>query len=591
MKKFGALIICLFMILTCSMLGGCAGFKIDEVKYYNSILATVGEKNITRYDLLTAYNNYGYTYYVSQQGQNEQQALSSTLDLLIDREAMYQYALDNEATYKPTSYQVNEVVNKTFESIDSAIKNYIEEAKNILNIEDETVTDETTTETNSLPYSNYVYAKRAKLITDENGELKIVYNLEKDPTEFNKLIEQKYLTDFKSNDTIIAVKDAYLAKLKVDLTKDNKENADAIYSKVISLLVKDLNESEKYLRDSNGNAYSKDTEATLIRYFERVYNGELQSKYLENIKTVYMNNETLSITELVEAYDFLVDASADKYADEDAYKTAMKDAGTDADSILYHPELSDGTEFGYFVHALVKFSDTEKAELEKYKDTNQTKYEQTMGAITVNPRKEDGTIDEETSLTLNQVINEYNSIVSIENYNERLEAFIQFMFKYTEDTATLSAGMPYVVGTNGYVDLKDEFPNSAMEQAFTKECLALMTESKGAMSNVSIQDVESRCITSYGIHFVFYVGNVKDFYLPNVEVTIEKLYNTTLNPLTHETYFDMLFDKVYPASSDSKIYSSNTSYSDHEEIILETSKNAHKVTKYTTRINATKTSL
>ena len=53
----------------------------------------------------------------------------------------------------------------------------------------------------------------------------------------------------------------------------------------------------------------------------------------------------------------------------------------------------------------------------------------------------------------------------------------------------------------------------------------------------------------------------------------------------------MIFDKVYPASSDSKIYSSNTDYSSHEEVVLSESKTNHKVTKYTTRINGTKASL
>ena len=49
----------------------------------------------------------------------------------------------------------------------------------------------------------------------------------------------------------------------------------------------------------------------------------------------------------------------------------------------------------------------------------------------------------------------------------------------------------------------------------------------------------------------------------------------------------MLFDKVYPATSGS-IYSSNTKYSEHEKIILETSKEAHKVSTYPSRIKATK---
>ena len=81
MKKFSAIFICLLMIITCG-LAGCATFSIDKVAYYNEVLATVDETKITRFDLLTAYNSYGNSYYVQQMGQSEGEALKSTLDLL-----------------------------------------------------------------------------------------------------------------------------------------------------------------------------------------------------------------------------------------------------------------------------------------------------------------------------------------------------------------------------------------------------------------------------------------------------------------------------------------------------------------------------
>ena len=104
------------MIITCG-LAGCATFSIDKVKYYNEVLATVDETKITRFDLLNAYNSYGKNYFVQQMGKSEEEALTETLDLLIDREALYQYALDNNNLYKPTEYQVNEIVKEMFEKV------------------------------------------------------------------------------------------------------------------------------------------------------------------------------------------------------------------------------------------------------------------------------------------------------------------------------------------------------------------------------------------------------------------------------------------------------------------------------------------
>ena len=114
------------MVITCG-LAGCAGFKIDKVKYYNEVVAKVGETNITRYDLLSAYNSYGKSYYVSQMGQSEQEALSSTLNLLMDREALYLYAsnAENNTTYKPTAYQVNSIVENMYSSLDKQMDTYL----------------------------------------------------------------------------------------------------------------------------------------------------------------------------------------------------------------------------------------------------------------------------------------------------------------------------------------------------------------------------------------------------------------------------------------------------------------------------------
>ena len=186
-----------------------------------------------------------------------------------------------------------------------------------------------------------------------------------------------------------------------------------------------------------------------------------------------------------------------------------------------------------------------------------------------------------------------------------MSAFIQFMFKYTTDTATLSQGMPYVVGTDGY---------SSMVEAFTNEAIMLMTgkdnkgnvvmEGKpGNMSNADITNIDSLCITEYGIHLLYYIGNVNSFDIPysdsnNVYIENENrnesnmfnLYKKTINPLTKQTYFDMMFDLVYPASS-GEVYTSNNGYTEFEENITETSKLTHKVTKHTTKIKATKTSI
>ena len=113
------------MVFACN-LAGCATFSINKEKYYNEVLAKVGNTKITRFDLLNAYNSYGKTYFGSD---DEASALNETLNMLIERESLYQYALSQGDLYKPTEFQVNEIVGKIFDSLDSQMESYVESAQ------------------------------------------------------------------------------------------------------------------------------------------------------------------------------------------------------------------------------------------------------------------------------------------------------------------------------------------------------------------------------------------------------------------------------------------------------------------------------
>ena len=631
-KKLSAILLCCLMIFTCS-LAGCATFSIDRVKYYNQVVATVGDTDITRHDLVTAYNSYGYSSFVTQQGQTESEAMSSTLDLLIDRELLYQYALDQGDKYRPREYQVNEVIKEIFDSLDEQMDDYITEAKGILNIEISSGnTDEEEDETAYLR-TDYEYQKRAtvtkktiyyrdadKTITSDTPTeyYDVTYEIkytgdntdnEGDNTD-NEVSDsvltgenKKYLSDFTNREIIQVIMDTYLSHLKDNvLYNENANDKERIYDKVLSLMAEDLINYEYYLRDENGNEYSKNKNDLIYRYFERTYDSQIQSQYLTNIRDYYLENENLSIQLLLDEFNRLYTNSYNSYVNRlDRYKNDIQDIGTSGDTVLYHPtdlgyENGTKTQFGYFIHTLINLNSTQLAELEMLKNNPEINpdseyYKTTISNIlsqsSIEYRGAKGTVAGST--TLANVMKEYENI-------DGLSDFIDFMFKYTGDTATLSAGMPYVVGNNGY---------SGMKEAFTDEAVRLMTEgnvgdmSKSINISTSIDDI---CITSYGIHLLYYVGPIDSFdvqYGDRNAVCIHdktdgsryNLFEKPLNPLTGETYFDMLFDAVYPAESDESNYTSNTGYSDHEELLIELSQAKHTVTKYTTILNSTTASI
>ena len=432
---------------------------------------------------------------------------------------------------------------------------------------------------------------------------KIKYKLDNSESEvFDPLIDEKFLSDY----TLDGIEEEILSKYLThfELSLENESRKDEIKNKAISLLASDLIDYEYYLRDENGNKYNTNTHDLLIRFIRRNLDSQIESQYLENIRTDYLVNENLSINELIEEFKDLVLISYDKYRHfEDTYKSDMKDIGTDGDTILWHnTNLSDGTKFGYFTHTLLSFSTVQENAMSALeKETNlsdEDRKTQLLNILNMNEYAvrdpESGELTGETS-SFDEIMQEYETITQISDYNTRLSSFIQFMFKYTGDTATLSAGMPYVVGTND---------NSAMEEAFTNEAVRLIEAGEvGGMSkivNENVGDADDLCITSYGVHFLFYVGNVNAYDVPisnvdgayisktnKVGAENSNLYYKIINPLTGEKYFDMLFDSVYPASSDEETYTSNTGYSNYEESLITNYKNVVQVTINTSKLNGT----
>ncbi len=597
MKKLTCLALCLMLIFI-GALTGCAGFSINRVRFYNEVLAKVGEQNITRFDLLTAYNSYGANYYMNQLNQGEKEALNSTLDLLIDRESLYQYALDNKneiTDYQIKDYQMNDIIKDIYSSLDDQMAKYLEKAKVVLNIETKSNDIDTTEEETKLR-ENYKYKKRATLNADGSIEY-IVPKVE----PFEPIIDESYLLDYTKDGIIELIRTTYFDKY-FDSLKDkcfSENDAVKLFNKIKNFFSNDLINYEYYLRENN-KPFNKVQNDLFDRYFKRTLDSEIKSQYLTNVQNYYLSKpENLSVDKLKLYFDETIASQHFEYAtssDISSYKAKMKNISTNGDSVLYHPEEID-TQYGYFLHTLISFTDEQKNKLAKY-EKGSDDYNRTLTEVF-------------RELDLANIILEYNTNVLKSNnqqwsYEDKLDAFIDFMFKYTGDKATLDPAMPYVVGS--YDSSKGETfsTNSSMVEAFTNEAIKLMKNKiDGTMSTPNINDTSSLCITEYGIHFVFYVGDVNKFdfnydektkaYIeladPNVDPDENyNLYYKKINPIIDKTFFDCLFDAVYPASSDS-VYSSNTGYADEEERLINLSKQDHKVVKYTTKINSTSTNL
>ena len=176
-KKVFSLVLCL--VMCASVLAGCNLFGRDLETYYNTIVAqinyqySIGAENysytedITKRDLINAYNSYGYNY--TQNGYSQEEAVEMTLDTLINRSLMI---TEVERYYKEAGEELLNDAEKTYlweETYEAIYDNFRSYYNDILGIEDDTESD--SEETSGTVYE--AYDKQATLYTKTDGTLGI----------------------------------------------------------------------------------------------------------------------------------------------------------------------------------------------------------------------------------------------------------------------------------------------------------------------------------------------------------------------------------------------------------------------------------
>lgn len=568
----------LLLVISCCF-AGCSTFKVDYVKYYNETVAEVNGDKISRHELINSYNNYGYNYYVSQQGKSEKEALQSTLNLMIDRKLLVDY-IKKDNTYELTAYDINNIYQNVLDSLESSFSSYLATARTIFNI-DAPEEAEQEEESKVFKKADYQYKKRAEL---EYGSNRIVYIDDSEEVIEEYALDADFVNNYASKS-----KNEIITKLYtkfVENTNNNKygeEEFAKLQDKALSLMSKYLISYEYYLRDDCGNRYSTDTKSLLKRLIERVYDNEVESAYISNFEDYYVKNSVLSVTLLEEKYKELTEEAHAKYANSlTEYYDYLKTIGSSAEMIYYTPDNATG-KFGYFLHTLLPLDKEVVTEINNLKDLGIYDEEELNSLIdekvknqTHQERNTDTGELIDGDQTIRDILEEYDKSVN------NIDDFIDFMFRYTSDTATLTASKPYVIGYDGDTNY------SSMVEEFTNEAIRLM---KNNLTKTASQDY---IITEYGVHLLYYVGDVKaDFNYTDRNSVVASYDNTIANNLYYtyanekigKTYFDVLFDLVYPASTGS-VYASSNGYTKYEESLVKGLK-GDNVKIYKTKLNNT----
>lgn len=553
--KFTGLILS-FCLLCMGILTGCSLVETDYDRYYNQVVAVVESKKdsskraeITKMDLISGYQSYGYTY-EQYYGYSRNEAIRATLDLLENRlvtimTAEEKFGVNSDGTGlsdKEKTYLWEQVGSSLSTNLDSYY-------------EDITGTSSEDEESDEITFEGY--DKTAQLIKNDDGSYTI--------KSLNETEEPLANYHPKRNRDFNDVEDRALI---FENFRDDVLNSNENYQKAYSNYLNDLLASE-YGQNLSTNAVEV-FEREIERLYEVAYQNYLLEKYSYSNRGE--NTSSISASQIVNLYTNKVRASYAQYAleNDSNYDSDVQDS---LNEVYYFKNDNDSTKFFTVANVLFMFDDEQKEEYdsltalreesiaseENNKDPEYTaiEYNQDMdrlyGSIkpVVRVYNELTGIYEEVELASDDdtTVNDIYNLMARELETAQLSGDVniigdqinEYIYEYNEDTGMFNAENNYVIGIDSEGNAVSSFVDS-----FEEAAVELYNSGKG-----QVGDISGLVRSEYGIHVLIYTGvceNLYDGITPSFtlsEEAIEKLYTTRVNILVDRTYFDVLYDELY----------------------------------------------
>ena len=574
-KKLIGFLMC-FMLICTSLLAGCSIVEPDYGKYYNQVISVVENTKtnqsavITKKELISAYQSYGYNY-EQYYGMTREEAIDETITLLQNRKitlltAEKEFGVSeqgkNGLTEKEQTYLYQQVVDSLNENLETYYTSIIGE-------------DEEETEEETITFEGYT--KNATLVV-ENGK----YSIKKENVSKDPLANFTYTTARN-----------YFNKEDFDLIYSNFRdyvlNANQDYKDAFKEYVRQIKISEY------GQGLSEDTPSMFEREIERLYNVAYETYMIE--KYSYSNKNldeisSISVNDILSLYNNKVRKSYTQYVIEQdsSYDDNMQSSLND---IYYYRTDSEATKFFTVANILFKFTDEQQAKFDEInsidvgeggitqaeKDEKLNQIYSSIKPVVRECDEESGNyIEIESDMSLEDVCKEiYTALYNAQNsgnVNNVGDVINNFIYKYNEDTGMFNADSNYVIG------VKDGEVVSSFVDSFNDASIDLYKNGSGKIGDSVLNTKDGNYTSSlvrseYGLHLIIYTGaceNLFDTLNVSDENAIETLNSIRVNLLVDKTYFDVLYDEIY-----------QDNYSYYESTNLNFLRQDYKITIYSNR--------
>lgn len=618
-KKVFSLVLCL--VMCASVLAGCNLFGRDLETYYNTVVAqinyeySIGAENfsyvedITKRDLINAYNSYGYSY--TQNGYSQEDAVEMTLDSLINRSLMI---TEVERYYKEAGEELLNDAEKTYlweETYEAIYDNFRTYYNEILGIEDDTASGDE--ETSGTIYE--AYDKQATLYTKQDGSLGI------------KKVD--IVTNIRDSKHVLKNEGGVVYDVEYQDDEGNYIFKDLIYDNILAYTKKGntgstnfrsaLNEYMSVVRENYSYLDLDDEKTCFIFELDRIYDILKDNYMVEKYEQIYnrlaSSGSTVTnvkVADVVKYYENNVVADYEKYkSDAGTFETDILSSSTSPNYInsseakyfnvavikiafeegkkeALDTKLTNGMDINEYYSELLKLYTSANVEIKDASTGEATG--KTIGAENLLSQIEDALLKTRDYLDYDTVINDTEKVNEIldmsgvsqsaseeikeetvrnyvERYNteiahEKAEAFLNYYYYYNDDTTYLNQDKLSVFGiSNSGEVLYNETYSSANVSDESMEDYEMYNEFQEAIKalyndgNAKVGDISNVVRGSDGVYILFYAGDVnnlfsgitEDFSLTQKDVL--KLANTTLNVFTDKTIFDQIYESLYVDSA------------------------------------------
>ena len=568
-----------------SVFTGCSLVTRSDKNYYEATVATISyvdgsKENISKRELITAYNSYGYNY-VNNYGYTKKQAVKQTLKTVIEKKltvkAVGRYYLDNPSQGEMLNgNETTYVWDQTYEAIYSNLKGYLKDVLNIKSSDDSSSTSDNENKSVYKPFE-----KAAEL--DSSGKILKTSSATtiRETYKGRKNASDVYVNfEYKDADGNYVFKEAMYQKVMSDIEAGGKDWKNA-YNKYLADIKKNYS-YEKFNSDKDrfifelDRVYSIMKDNYVVEKYEAIYNE--QKKQDSRVSNV-------TVDDVLKYYSAKVRVDYTSYVLENGTSTFESSILSDVGSVDYILEGNNASNYFYVAPIKIEMTSTQKTELENLKtelangsidaqtyedsvnniynslaatvrnsetgektgtisasellrkiNTDIAKYQYLTIESLSNGQKEDA---EKDGLTLETYVERQNTEIAY----KKAAAYRTYLYLYNDDDTLKGADYNTVFGVNSANEVlaNDTFKdNEKVKEAI----LALYND-----GNAKVGDTTEFVRADDGLYMFFFAGNVENLFKgidENFDASkqtenIKTLTTTRLNIFSEKT----LFDKIY----------------------------------------------